>query len=229
MRRGWPTAPRPRLASERVSIRTVAEDQRSLNNNLGPAGPLPLPGGAGGAAPGRPGRGQRRARAHEEEDGDDRGAALPGRHRRPDLRRLPPAGGGPRPGRQPSPGAAIGVVLQSLLPRLFRGMLPVDVAFAPAARRDRRRPPPRRLGGRHLRAAAAALDPRRVRAGRAAPRLRARAPPPRPAPHRRRCSRSCASVVGALRPAGPEPGGRARLRRRHRHRPRRRSGERRCC
>jgi putative ABC transport system permease protein len=122
---------RPRLASERVSIRTVSEDQRSLNNNLGRLGRYLsmvglvalLLGGLGVASAVRALIKKKMEtiavlRCLGATAGQIFAAYLV------QAMALGLAGS--------LLGATVGVALQSLLPRLFKGMLPVDVAFAPA-------------------------------------------------------------------------------------------------
>ena len=121
---------RPRLASERVSIRTVAEDQRSLSNNLGRLGRFLslvglvalLLGGLGVASAVRALMKKKMEtiavlRCLGATAGQIFGAYL--------LQAMALGLVGSLFG------AAGGVALQSLLPRLFQGMLPVDVTFAP--------------------------------------------------------------------------------------------------
>jgi putative ABC transport system permease protein len=121
---------RPRLASERVSIRTVSEDQRSLSNNLGRLGRFLslvglvalLLGGLGVASAVRALMKKKMEtiavlRCLGATAGQIFGAYL--------LQAMALGFVGSLFG------AAGGVALQSLLPRLFQGMLPVDVTFAP--------------------------------------------------------------------------------------------------
>ena len=209
-RSAWPTATRPRLAAERVSIRTVSEDQRVAEQHPRAAGPLPRPGRPGGAAPGRPGRGQRGARAHQAEDGDDRGAALPGRHRA--ARSSPSTSSRRWPSAWPAAcsGPPLGVVRAVAAAAAVRGL--------PARGRDASPPCPRRspaglvLGvwvAGHVRAAAAA---RRSATSRRWPSCGATSS----AARRRRDPRRLAAAAGpggerrgprrACRPRTPAPG-----------------------
>jgi putative ABC transport system permease protein len=121
---------RPRLASERVSIRTVSEDQRSLSSNLGRLGRYLsmvglvalLLGGLGVASAVRALIKKKMEtiavlRCLGATAGQIFAAYLV------QAVALGLAGS--------ALGALIGVALQSVLPRLFKGMLPVDVTFAP--------------------------------------------------------------------------------------------------
>jgi putative ABC transport system permease protein len=121
---------RPRLASERVSIRTVSEDQRSLNNNLGRLGRYLsmvglvalLLGGLGVAS-------AVRALMKKKMETIAVMRCLGATSGQIFSAYLLQAVGLGLVGSVL--GAAVGVGLQWTLPRLFKGMLPVDVAFAP--------------------------------------------------------------------------------------------------
>src|SRR5258706_10151482 len=122
---------RIRLSSERVSIRTVTEDQRSLNNSLGRLGRFLsliglvalLLGGLGVASAVRALMQKKMEtiavlRCLGATAGQIFGAYL--------LQAVALGLVGS------TVGAIIGIALQWLLPRVIRGLLPVDVAFAPA-------------------------------------------------------------------------------------------------
>ncbi|HUG52880.1 MAG TPA: FtsX-like permease family protein [Vicinamibacteria bacterium] len=121
---------RPRLASERVSIRTVAEDQRSLSNNLGRLGRYLsmvglvalLLGGLGVAS-------AVRALMKKKMDTIAVLRCLGATGSQIFSAYLLQAVGLGLVGSVL--GALVGVGLQWTLPLLFRGMLPVDVSFAP--------------------------------------------------------------------------------------------------